>query len=281
MSAVAPLDPAWGAALEALWLALSPRWPDLLLEAVACTGSTNADLLDRARAQPRGEPMPPTLRVAERQTAGRGRHGRSWASAQGEDARRQALTFSLAWTLPEPLGAGLAPALGLALAEALPEAVVLKWPNDLWVEGRKLGGLLIETQSAGPGWRSVVVGVGLNLRAPALEAAAAPGATAPVGLDALGPVWALLDAPALLARLLPPLAEALAGWPAQGWAAWAPRWPARDALRDRRVRLRVAEGQAPLEGWARGVDGTAALRLETPSGLRLLPSAEVTQVRPC
>lgn len=279
--APAPLDPAWGPVLESLWHQLAPRWPGVLLEAVASTGSTNADLRDRARAWPRDADLPPILRVAERQTAGRGRQGRRWTSDTGPQARTRALTFSLAWTLPEPLGAGLAPALGLALAEALPEAVALKWPNDLWVDDRKLGGLLIETLAARPGRRVAVIGLGLNLRAPPSEPDAVPGAADPVGLEALGPAWAALDAPAVLARLVPPLVEALAAWPGSGWAAWAPRWPARDALRDRRIRLRVAADQPPLEGWARGLDEDAALRLETPAGLRRLASAEVTQVRPC
>src|SRR5207253_4097126 len=108
------------------------------------TGSTNADLLLACRAGPWSESA--SVRVAYRQTAGRGRHGRPWQGQAG-------LTFSVA--LPLPLAparlSGLSLAVGLALAEALAacdarlaQAITLKWPNDLQVDGRKLAGILIE-----------------------------------------------------------------------------------------------------------------------------------------
>src|SRR4051812_25393713 len=96
----------------------------------------------RARA---GE-MDPVLLVAERQTSGRGRLGRGWRSAPGES-----LTFSLGLKLGPADWSGLSLAVGVSLAETLHPRIQLKWPNDLWVGDRKLGGILIETASFGNG----------------------------------------------------------------------------------------------------------------------------------
>lgn len=115
-------------------------------------GSTNSALLAEC-------PAHRVLLVAETQTAGRGRRGRRWLSAP----RGAALTFSLAVPLVRPLRElpPLAPAAGIALARALRRAGVrrvgVEWPNDLVVDGAKLGGILIETRGS-----CVVIGVGIN-----------------------------------------------------------------------------------------------------------------------
>src|SRR6185503_1263480 len=111
----------------------------------------------------------PMLLAAELQTAGRGRHGRHWRSARGAGA-----TFSIRQRMncEQRRLAGLSIAVGLSAARALrrlgARGVAVKWPNDLMVSRRKLGGILIETR---PGGRSsvpgsvVVVGIGINCRA--------------------------------------------------------------------------------------------------------------------
>jgi BirA family biotin operon repressor/biotin-[acetyl-CoA-carboxylase] ligase len=123
------------------------------VEVVEETGSTNADVAARARS---GEPAGLCL-VAERQTAGRGRLDRSW-----ESPARAGLTLSV---LLRPVGTdlGWVPLLaGLAVARALRAQTgvdaVLKWPNDVLVDGRKLAGLLAEAVDG-----AVVVGIGLNV----------------------------------------------------------------------------------------------------------------------
>ena len=170
----APAALNWGA--EALWLALEPLLPGLSVEVVAKMGSTNTELLARARQSP-ADALKPALLVAEQQTAGRGRQGKAWQSAAGAS-----LTFSLALPLVLADWSGLSLAVGLALAEALdpvqPNAggatprLGLKWPNDLILLdahgqaphiGRKLGGILIETVQAG-NQRIAVIGIGLNIR---------------------------------------------------------------------------------------------------------------------
>ena len=128
------------------------------VEVTGVTGSTNADLLERAAGgAPEG-----TVLVAEAQTSGRGRMGRAWVSRPGA-----ALTFSalLRPVVVPPARRGWIPLLaGVAIASAVAAAAGLdarlKWPNDVLVGGRKLAGILAE-QAAG----AVVVGVGLNVSA--------------------------------------------------------------------------------------------------------------------
>lgn len=253
---------------EALWLDLEPLRPGLSIEVSAECDSTSTRLLERARA---GDPSP-CLLVAERQSAGRGRHGRRWRSELGDS-----LTFSLGLPFAPPRWDGLSLAVGVALAEALNPALKLKWPNDLWLAGasdRKAGGVLIETQGlASPGRageRLLVVGIGLNIHAPAAE----PGdAYALAGLAELDPA---LDAPGALARVARPLLETLAVFETQGFdAALQARFAARDALRGRRVGL---HGGDSGEGIAAGVDADGALLVHTgPQGeTRRIMSGDVS-----
>src|SRR6185369_12162655 len=110
----------------------------------------------------------PVLLAAEKQTAGRSRHGRRWRSARGAGA-----TFSIRRRMrcEQRRLAGLSVAIGLSSARALrrmgARGVALKWPNDLMVNRRKLGGILIETRPASspssPG-SVVIVGIGINCR---------------------------------------------------------------------------------------------------------------------
>ncbi|MFM8865947.1 MAG: biotin--[acetyl-CoA-carboxylase] ligase, partial [Limnohabitans sp.] len=152
---------------ESIWEQVAPLLPGFTVEVLPEIDSSNTELLRRARAG-RTEP---TLLVAERQTAGRGRLGRPWQSAVGDS-----LTFSLGLPYAPQQWSGLSLAVGLSLAEALHPDIGLKWPNDLWLHERKLGGILIEAATSGE--RSqLVVGVGLNIRPrPAEGLSTAPAA---------------------------------------------------------------------------------------------------------
>ena len=141
--------------------ALAPEWLNqCTIEAVAVTVSTNEDLVARARAQ---QPVQRLLRAADFQSGGRGRKKKQWRAAPGD-----ALLFSVA--IPRAAASQTLPAItlacGVALAESLSEcgiAVQLKWPNDIRVEGRKLGGILTELVADRDGRHTLVVGVGINL----------------------------------------------------------------------------------------------------------------------
>lgn len=247
--------------LELLRAQIGRAWPGLHVQALPEIDSTNTELMRRAR-EGWQQPM---LLVAERQTAGRGRLGRAWdSSAQG-----QALTFSLGVPLAPRDWSGLSLAVGLALAEALHPAVRIKWPNDLWWQGRKLAGILIETAGAGtPGTpRYAVVGVGLNIATPANAGFATP----PAGLRELLPD---LDAPAALARVAAPLAEALRAFEYTGFAPLVSAFAARDALAGQWLQL--SDG---LQGQAAGVAADGALQVRTAQGLVSISSAHLS-VRP-
>ena len=273
---------------EAVWEQVAPRLPGFTVEVLPSIDSTNSELMRRCRSatqDPLGAPAPESvLLVAEQQTAGRGRMGRVWQSQRGDS-----LTFSLGLPLQPMDWSGLSLAVGVSLAESLEPlaagadpALQLKWPNDLWLQGRKLGGILVETANWGS-QRYVVVGVGLNIVAPpdlpAPEAAAAPHAgpvfaPLPVPPTCLQAVWPGLDAPAALLAVAAPLVEALLAFEQHGFAAFAERFARRDALAGRAVRLTngtegVAEGTAP--------DG--ALLVRTQQGLQRVSSDEVS-VRP-
>lgn len=285
----------WG--VERLWQRLEPLLPGLSIEVVARSSSTNTALLERARVARspeedngsvlvrrsvesaafgrRAADVQPCLLVAEHQTGGRGRHGRSWQAAPGAS-----LTFSLALPLDPVDWSGLSLALGVTLAEALepgPGAsprIGLKWPNDLWLmeagddgvhRGRKLGGILIETVAAGAR-RLAVIGIGLNV---------APMRTTDTssGFGCLQELDPGMTPPLALARIALPLVEALKRFEREGFAPFEAAYARRDLLLGQAVRT-TQPGVAG--GVARGVTSQGALLVETPEGLVSVASGEVT-----
>lgn len=236
----------------------------IAIEVVPETGSTNADLLARLPAL-----AGPVLRIAEIQTAGRGRAGRSWLSAPGAS-----LTFSLAWRFQGPLHrlAGLPLAVGVALAETLGTLgvpVQLKWPNDVMRDGAKLAGILVETQAAPDGGIWAVIGCGINLLLPdELEATLGrPVASAP---------WlAQMDRNTLMATLLSRLAAILAEFDDTGFAPFTGRWNALQGWRGEAVNI-LDHGAVVQHGRAAGVDDQGRLLLETPAGPVTVLSGDVS-----
>lgn len=267
----------------------SPAGPPLAIEVVAETGSTNADLRERA-----GTLQAPLLLAAERQTAGRGRAGRSWLADAGDS-----LCFSLAWRFTCPLHrlSGLSLAVGVALADALRAPridgqgdssqstgsrnagtpVMLKWPNDLLIDGAKLGGILIETAGASSDdgvW--VVIGVGLNVRAnrardEAIDQPVAALCAAAGDADA----GAVLDRNALLAQLAASLSEALDRFDREGLAPFVARWDALHAHAGMPVSI-VEHGRTLHQGVALGIDGSGCLQLDTGAGIVKVAAGDVS-----
>jgi len=223
--------------------------------------STNAILLARAET---GAPSG-TVVVAETQTAGRGRRGRSWFSAPGDS-----LTFSLLWRFaPGTAPAGLSLAAGLAVANGLAKVgasgTALKWPNDLLREGKKLAGILVELLPGAP--HVAVIGIGLNLRLPAGMPAELRAPSAALGLA--------IDPHRLLAALLGELQAVLETFAAGGFAQLRPAWRTHDAFADLPVRL-LSDFVPPRFGICRGVDDDGALLFETQGRIERILSGEIS-----
>ena len=239
---------------------------DLLFE----VDSTNARLLAA---------VPPPLKRAdacltELQHAGRGRRGRRWIAPFGSG-----VALSLAWSFADGSGAlaALSLGVGVAISRALSRAgavgVALKWPNDIWFEDRKIGGVLIELRAEAGGPAHVVIGVGINV---ALSAAArrqieAGGARVAAVADACAlPPSRNVVAGAILDELLSMLGE----FERKGFAAFRDDWMALDALGGRPARVLL--GSEMIEGTARGVDPEGALLLDTSGGVRRFVSGEAS-----
>ena len=241
--------------LQTQLAALAPGW---CVRVVPTVDSTNSALLRQAQ----GGDLHPTLLLADQQTAGRGRLGRRWVSTDA----RQALTFSLGLPLAPHDWSGLSLVIGVVLAESMHPQVQLKWPNDLYWQGRKLGGILIETCTAAslPQGRYVVVGVGINLLPP-------PAVNGDVAAACLHECSGDPSRATLLARLLPPLMCALKDFADQGFAPWQSRFAARDALRG--LEIAVSDGRC---GQALGVAQDGSLRLDTAAGEVHIRSGELS-----
>jgi BirA family biotin operon repressor/biotin-[acetyl-CoA-carboxylase] ligase len=237
------------------------------LRRVARCGSTNSVLLaERGLARP-------VLLLADEQTAGRGRRGQRWHSAPGEG-----LTLSLAVVLRRPLRelAALPLVAGVAVARALRALGVaraaLKWPNDIVVDGAKLGGILAETKSLN-GAIKAVVGVGINLRG-----AAALRTRLRRKVAALEQFTAVPDPETMAGAIAQSLLESLTAFETRGLDAVRADWDRLDAHAGQRLRVRLADGRV-LTGVASGLESDGALRLATRTGMRAVHSGRVISAR--
>lgn len=207
--------------------------------------------------------------LAEQQTAGRGRRGRHWESPAGVN-----LYLSLRWCfaqIPEHLSM-LGLVVGLAVAEALDSCGIqghsLKWPNDVYYQGKKLGGILLEAVG---NLHQVVIGIGLNVNMPGVPNAAIEQ-----------PWTSLLDITGkpqsrnrLVAAILQKLLLRLQAFPQLDMAQFQQDWQGWDTLAQRQVR--VLSGTQVMDGVACGVDSQGQLRILSSDGLiKNFSSADVS-----
>jgi BirA family transcriptional regulator, biotin operon repressor / biotin---[acetyl-CoA-carboxylase] ligase len=240
------------------------------LEVLFEVGSTNTRLLSSA-------PPPASTAdvcIAELQHAGRGRLGRRWIGAFGGG-----IAMSLGWTCSDvvrtlpalSLGVGVAVSRGLTRAGAA--GIRLKWPNDIWFEDRKLGGVLIELRAEAGGPAHVVIGVGINVSLSVesrLEIEAGGTAAAAVADACAQPVLRNRVVGAILDELLSMLLQ----YERFGFAAFRDAWAALDGLNGRAAQVIV--GDHAVLGIARGVDADGALLLETGDRLQRFVSGEAS-----
>lgn len=268
--AIAPIK--WPA--EGIWEAIAPILPNFTVEVLQEIDSSNTELMRRAKA---GQ-IEPILLVAEKQTAGRGRLGREWHDLAERAETLPALTFSLGLPLAPADWSGLSLAVGLSIAQTLHPEIGLKWPNDLWLNDRKLAGILIETCAVGQA-RYVVVGVGINITEPAenLNYHAEPLRRTPAWLQELLPQTSAPDA---LLRIAPTLIQTLLIFAEQGFAPFQARFNQRDVLRNRQISVddnhACANELAKTTGTALGVNGKGELEIQTVQGKITINSSEVS-----
>lgn len=240
------------------------------LRVLDVTDSTN----DEARRDAHADAPDGHVVVADTQRAGRGSHGRIWTSPAGSD-----LYISIV-ARPELMLSALPPltlATGLAVAEAVelvlaPHAAIraqVKWPNDVWLLGKKCAGILVEASTTGAQLGPVVIGIGLNVNRMRWADGLVSTATS---LRALCPGHEALDRGLVLCALLQAVEAWVERFVADSTGAIAAALDTRLAMRDTRVRC------ADVEGTLLGVAPNGAIRLATPSGVRELIAG---RLEPC
>lgn len=229
--------------------------------------STNRYLMEQS-----GQSNGAHICLAEAQNNGRGRRGRAWVSPFASN-----VYMSIRWqyaTGPMPLS-GLSLALGVAVMRVLSgyteEGVGLKWPNDIFANGKKLAGILVEFSGDVSGPCQVVVGLGLNVRMPA-----------PSSKEIDQPwidLYSLIgdkcpERNELVAKLITQMVEVLNQYPDNGFEPYHQEWDKWDVIRGLPVNINFPNHTK--EGVVKGVNTDGALVLETVSGLEVLNSGEVS-----
>lgn len=227
--------------------------------------STNGFMLDHTTELKNGD-----VCVAEYQSAGRGRRGRIWVSPYGHH-----LYFSLFWTFPQ----GMAQAMGLSLVVACTlvevlksfgvENIGVKWPNDIYLDNKKLAGILIEMSGQADSLCQLIIGVGVNM---AMSEAQGKGIDQP--WSDLSELVDMPDKTALVIALQKQLKRDIQLFEREGLAAFKTRWQAADLFYGREICLLM--GEKSVEGICRGVDEQGAVLLETADGVQAFIGGEIS-----
>lgn len=213
--------------------------------------STNQYLLERISSLSSGDAC-----VAEYQQAGRGRRGRKWFSPFGAN-----LYLSMYWRLEQgPAAAiGLSLVIGIVMAEVLQslgaDKVRVKWPNDLYLQDRKLAGILVELTGKTGDAAQIVIGAGINLAMRRVESEVVNQ-----GWINLQEAGIRIDRNTLAVRLIKELRSALQLFEQEGLSPWLSRWEKLDNFINRPVKLII--GEKEIFGISRGIDVQGALLLE-------------------
>ena len=221
------------------------------VQVIPVIDSTNQYLMERMSDLHSGDTC-----VAEYQQAGRGRRGRQWFSPFGAN-----LYMSMYWRLEQgPAAAmGLSLVVGIVIAEALQAAgaedVRVKWPNDLYLNDRKLAGILVELSGKTGDVAHIVIGAGINLMMRNVDSSVVNQQW--ISLQEAG---ITIDRNALTVGLINKMREALAVFETEGLAPFINRWAKLDNFINRPVKLVI--GEREIQGIARGIDSRGGLLLE-------------------
>lgn len=237
--------------------------PDLAV--IPVIDSTNQYLLERMNQLPSGYAC-----IAEYQQAGRGRRGRKWFSPFGTN-----LYMSMYWRLEQgPAAAmGLSLVIGIVMAEVIQSLgapdIRVKWPNDLYLNDRKLAGILVELTGKTGDAAQIVIGAGINLLMRSEGAAEINQ-----GWINLQEAGIKIDRNELAAKLLNSLREALPIFERDGLAPFVTRWEALDNFINRSVKLLI--GEREVHGIARGIDNQGGLLLEQGGEIKSWVGGEIS-----
>jgi len=211
--------------------------------------------------------------LAEAQSAGRGRRGRQWISPFGSS-----LYMTMLWRFEQGYEAmsGLSLMIGVVLNSTLQQMGVpgckLKWPNDVYFEGQKLAGILIEVEGQVGASASAIIGVGVNIKLPS-------------NVQGIDQAYTDLSTVSnkdikrnlLAARLIENLWQALPIFESSGLQPFLKQWEEADLYMNKPVKLLL--GERTVEGISKGIDATGALLLEERSGVVAYHGGEIS-VRP-
>ncbi len=205
--------------------------------------------------------------LAERQSQGRGRHGREWVSPFGRN-----IYLSLSWHFDEGVAAleGLSLAVGVVVARVIEsfgvKNVALKWPNDILLGRRKVGGVLLEMMGDPVGNCQVIVGIGINLGMS--EEAAIDQPWADLANDEQ------ISRNALASALLSELLLTLEAYSTRGFSAYRNQWEHLDAYRDSPIKLITR--RMTVRGLGRGVSATGAIQIEVDGHIESYSGGEIS-----
>ena len=227
--------------------------------------STNSFMLKHAEELKSGD-----ICIAEYQSAGRGRRGRKWASPYGSH-----LYTSMLWRFSQGMAQamGLSLVVGCSLAKVLDELglndVAVKWPNDVYLEGKKLAGILVEMSGQADGECQIVIGIGVNLAMPTTAAEQIDQPWADVLTQ-----QALPDKTEFAIALHKQLKADIQRFEQQGLEAFIERWHCVDLYRDKAIKLLMADNA--IEGICRGIDAQGALLLEVDGEVKAFVGGEIS-----
>lgn len=237
-------------------------------------GSTNDEAARLARAGARHG----TVVIAKRQTAGRGRDGRTWESPDDAGLYLSIVALPAAMSLPLSQVPPLTLAIGIGVCDAIRATganAVLKWPNDCLIDGRKVAGVLVEAQSQGPKLEAVVIGIGVNVTGelPASIARAGFGATT---LE--NATQTPIDREAFIATLFAHVERWVDRYTAMGVEEIIPAWQDRMAVG---LSARATVNGSLLVGEVAGLDDDGALLLRDDGGaVHRVRSGDVEVIKP-
>ncbi|MBM7074141.1 bifunctional biotin--[acetyl-CoA-carboxylase] ligase/biotin operon repressor BirA [Shewanella sp. 202IG2-18] len=227
--------------------------------------STNSFILKHAEELKSGD-----ICIAEYQSAGRGRRGRKWASPYGSH-----LYASMLWQFPQGMAQamGLSLVVGCSLASVLKKLglddVAVKWPNDVYLEGKKLAGILVEMSGQADGECNVVIGIGVNLSMPTTAAEQIDQPWADIVSQ-----QALPDKTEFAIALHQQLKADIQQFEQSGLPAFIERWQKVDLYCDQPIKLLMADNVT--EGICRGIDTQGALLLEVDGEVKAFVGGEIS-----